>query len=53
VYVCRLRKALGFDAIETVWGLGFRLAPRGRARIEAKISLPLPYPAPIASLAKA
>lgn len=34
VYVSRLRKALGsFDAIETVWGQGYRITPIGLAKV--------------------
>lgn len=31
VQVCRLRKKLGFDAIDNVWGRGFRLSTAGLA----------------------
>lgn len=33
VYISRARKRLGFDAIETVYGLGCRLTPSGAARL--------------------
>lgn len=32
VYVCKLRRAIGPDAIETEWGIGWRLTPIGRLR---------------------
>ena len=35
VNICRLRKALGFDAFETVWGLGYRITPHGLAKVKA------------------
>jgi DNA-binding response OmpR family regulator len=35
VQVCNLRKAMGADAIATVWGKGRALTPAGRARIAA------------------
>lgn len=31
VYVCRLRKRLGDDAIKTIWGVGFEITPVGLA----------------------
>lgn len=34
VHMCRLRKAIGADAIETVWGVGWRLTPVGRLRVK-------------------
>ncbi|HEV2365195.1 MAG TPA: helix-turn-helix domain-containing protein [Caulobacteraceae bacterium] len=33
VHVWRIRRALGFDAVETLWGFGYRLTPTGRARL--------------------
>lgn len=35
VYACRVRKRIGFDAIETVWGSGYRITPKGIAIVEA------------------
>jgi len=35
VYVCRVRKRMGYDAIETVWGLGYKLTPKGVAMVDA------------------
>ena len=35
VWLCRARKALGHDAIETVWGHGLKLTDAGRARVDA------------------
>ena len=32
------RKALGFDAVETIWGRGFRLSPQGAARVDAALN---------------
>lgn len=33
VWLCRARKALGHDAIETVWGHGLRITAVGRERV--------------------
>jgi DNA-binding winged helix-turn-helix (wHTH) protein len=38
VYVCKLREALGDDAIVTVWGTGYRLADHARARVAALLN---------------
>lgn len=35
VYMVRIRKALGADGVETVWGVGWRLTPAGRQRVRA------------------
>lgn len=35
VWVCHARKSLGKDAIENVWGRGYRLTPIGMARVAA------------------
>lgn len=32
VYVCKIRRQLGADAVETEWGIGWRLTPLGRLR---------------------
>ena len=32
------RKALGFDAVETIWGRGFRISPQGAARVDAALN---------------
>lgn len=29
VLMCKTRKKIGFSAIETIWGMGYRLAPEG------------------------
>lgn len=34
VYLCRIRKALGADGIETERGIGWRLTPLGRLRVK-------------------
>lgn len=31
VYICKIRAKIGKDAIETIWGTGYRLTPVGRA----------------------
>jgi DNA-binding response OmpR family regulator len=33
IYICRIRKALGFGAIETHWGLGYSLSPHGYCQV--------------------
>lgn len=33
VRICRLRKRLGHDAIETLWGQGYRLTAEGIAKV--------------------
>jgi DNA-binding response OmpR family regulator len=38
VYVSHIRQALGFDAIETVWGQGYRLTPAGAEKIRAALA---------------
>jgi DNA-binding response OmpR family regulator len=38
VWVCRARKALGRDAIENVWGKGYRLTPLGMSRVAEMLS---------------
>ena len=35
VMVCKARKRLGRDAIENVWGRGYRMTPDGLARVGA------------------
>ena len=35
VYICKLRKSIGKDAIETVWGEGYRLTPDARLKLSA------------------
>jgi DNA-binding response OmpR family regulator len=35
VHVCRLRRALGKEAVETVWKSGFMMTRLGRLRVEA------------------
>lgn len=35
VYISHIRQALGFDAIETIWGQGYRLTPAGADQIRA------------------
>src|SRR5258706_2163071 len=39
VYVSHIRRALGFNAIATVHGVGYRITPEGRARIPVQHSL--------------
>lgn len=34
VYMVRIRKVLGADAVETEWGVGWRLTPLGRLRVK-------------------
>lgn len=34
VYVCKVRRKLGADVIENVWGHGYRLTPRGRQIVD-------------------
>lgn len=38
VHMCKLRKAIGPDAIETVWGVGWRLTPLGRLRVKSALA---------------
>lgn len=39
IRICVIRKKLGHpDAVETIWGAGFRLSPAGRALIDAALS---------------
>lgn len=40
VYVCRLRRTLGFDAIDTIWGQGYQLMPKGREIIREALEGP-------------
>lgn len=47
VFVCKLRKKLGFDAIMTIWGGGYSLTPEGIAAVEEGLSAALPEPAPV------
>lgn len=35
VHMCRARRALGRDVVETQWGVGYRMTPQGRARVRA------------------
>lgn len=37
VYMVKIRRVLGFDAIETVWAQGYRLTPLGRLRTRMAI----------------
>lgn len=37
VYICRLRKCFGFDIIDTVWGVGYRLTEAGAVIVRAKL----------------
>lgn len=39
VLVCKARKRIGFDAIETHWGTGFRLSKQGKALIAEHLEL--------------
>lgn len=34
VYACKLRNKIGYDAVETIWGLGYRLSPKGRELVD-------------------
>jgi DNA-binding response OmpR family regulator len=38
IYVCKLRRKLGADAIITRWGRGYELAPEMRARINQALA---------------
>jgi len=38
VWACHARKALGSDAIQTIWGRGFRISPQGAARVDAALN---------------
>lgn len=38
VYVCILRRALGYGAIETHWGRGYALTPEGIAKVDAALN---------------
>lgn len=38
VFVCRARGKLGRDAVETAWGVGYRLSPVGIAKIDAVLN---------------
>jgi DNA-binding response OmpR family regulator len=33
IYICRVRKALGFDAITTHWGVGYSLSVKGYGQV--------------------
>ena len=37
VYACHIRRLIGSDGLETLWGHGYRLTPEGRARSEALV----------------
>lgn len=37
VYICQIRAALGRDAVETVWGQGYRLSAKGLALMAAAV----------------
>lgn len=37
VWICWARKHLGRDAIDNIWGRGYRLSPAGMARVAALI----------------
>lgn len=39
VYMHRIRKVLGFDVIETIWGNGYRLTPLGVAAVERALGI--------------
>lgn len=41
VWVCRARKALGHDAIENIWGKGYRLTPSGLSQVATILAPPL------------
>lgn len=38
VRIHQLRKAIGRDVIETAWGHGYRLTPKGRATVEQALN---------------
>jgi len=38
VYVSRIRKHVGYDAIETVRGMGYRITPLGRRVVEGLLA---------------
>lgn len=38
VWICRARKGIGRDALENIWGKGYRLTPVGMARVAAILS---------------
>lgn len=38
VFICRLRKKLTFEAIETLWGAGYRLTPLGLEQVRAALA---------------
>ena len=37
VYICRIRKILGYASIENIWGRGYRLSPEGREKVSSAI----------------
>lgn len=38
IYICKLRKILGFEAIENLWGRGYRLTDVGRALVRQRLA---------------
>lgn len=38
IYACYIRKALGFDALQNHYGIGYSLTPRGRQLVEAALA---------------
>lgn len=41
VYICRIRKALGFEAIATACGLGYQMTPAGQEKIRRALETPV------------
>jgi DNA-binding response OmpR family regulator len=39
VFMCKLRKKLGFPSLETIWGSGYRLTPEGRQRVKEQLDI--------------
>lgn len=37
VFICKIRRKMGFDAIRNVWGRGYELTESGRAALTARI----------------
>lgn len=42
VQMCKVRKAIGHDGIETVHGVGWRLTPLGRLRVRRALGVEVP-----------
>ena len=38
VYICKIRKKIGFDSIKTVSGIGYELTPEGRAKLDEALA---------------